>query len=341
MVDTVALTEGVAEAPPASESEVEEAAAWLQEIVAAVAKVVVGHDDAIRLSVACLLAGGHLLVEDVPGVGKTTLARALAAAIGAQWQRVQCTPDLLPTDLTGVHVPVGEVGSTARRVELRRGPLFAEVVMADELNRASPRTQAALLEAMEERQITLDGVTYPLPRPFFVVATQNPDDFEGTYPLPESQLDRFLFRLHLGFPSVDAEMSLLRQGGSTFGSAPETVVVDAVTVPAELLRIAGIATRVYLAPALRRYLVELAGATRREPRLHPGVSPRALLGLAAAARVWAAVHGRNYVLPDDLLELVEPTLAHRLGLGVIVDRAEVSALLDEIVRAVPVPFPER
>lgn len=330
---------GALDPPPASEAEVEEVAAWLTEIVAAVGNVVVGQDRVIRLAVTCLVAGGHLLVEDVPGVGKTTLARSLAAVVGARWRRVQCTPDLLPTDLTGVHVPMTEPGR-GHGVEFRPGPLFAEVVMADELNRASPRTQAALLEAMEERQISLDGMTYPLPQPFFVVATQNPDDFEGTFPLPESQLDRFLFRLRLGYPSVEAEMALLAKGGARFGTPTGQEAVAAVTIPAELLRIASIAERVYLAPPLHRYLVELAGATRREPRLHPGVSSRALLGLASAARAWAAVQGRNYVLPDDILELAEPVLAHRLGLGVIVDAEEVASLLDEIVRSVPVPFPE-
>lgn len=344
----------------ATQDEVNLVATRITAIASAVSTVVLGQDRAVRLSVSCLLAGGHLLVEDVPGVGKTTLARTLAAEVGASWSRIQCTPDLLPSDLTGVHVPTGATvpivpdssAGTSRSGELclpglnpavsgmrlRPGPLFAEVVMADELNRASPRTQAALLEAMEERQVSLDGITYPLPRPFFVVATQNPDDFEGTFPLPESQLDRFLFRIELGHPSPQAELKMLENAAHYSGMSEPAPSHPPVTSPAELLVLSEIASRVHLSAPLRHYMVSLAAMTRTEPRLHPGVSPRALLGLAAAAKVWAASEGRIYVLPDDILDLAVPVLSHRLALGLVVEASEVSSLLEEILKSLPVPL---
>ncbi len=332
--------------------ELEALSAIFAAIGAAVGSVVLGQPGAIRLAVTCLVAGGHLLLEDVPGVGKTTLARSLAQATGTLWQRIQCTPDLLPSDLTGVHVPAGQwdelalddtPGASQRAgldhqaffggFVLRPGPIFAQLVMADELNRASPRTQAALLEAMEERQVSLDGTTYRLPEPFFVIATQNPGDFEGTYPLPESQLDRFLMRVSLGYPPAREEAALLGRQGVT--TAP---VVTQVTTPERLIECAEAASRVYLAEPLRDYLVSLARATRDDSRLHPGASPRALLGLAAAARVWAASEGRSYVLPDDVIELAPHVLAHRLALGLVADRLEVMELLGEVLERVPVPL---
>lgn len=313
------------------------------EIVSSVSSVVLGAADTVRLAVVCLLAEGHLLLEDVPGVGKTTLARCLAGAIGAQWRRIQCTPDLLPSDLTGVHVPSAgadlEPASTDllsySSLTLRPGPLFANVVMADELNRAAPRTQSALLEAMEERQVSLDGVTYPLPEPFLVIATQNPADFEGTYPLPESQLDRFLMRLSLGYPNRSAELELLHRSGGA-SAAPSTAVQ--VTTPERLRELGKLVNRqVHASEWICAYLVELATASRSDPRLAPGISPRALLGLLAAAKGLAAVEGRDFVIPDDVLTLAQPVLAHRLGLGVVGSGGEVTTALSELVRRVDPP----
>lgn len=317
-----------------TQEELEELSQTFAAIEGSVGSVVLGQREAIRLAVTCLMAKGHLLLEDVPGVGKTTLARSLAEATGVYWQRIQCTPDLLPSDLTGVHVPSQQNFATAEMPSqfiLRPGPVFAQIVMADELNRASPRTQAALLEAMEERQVSLDGITYPLPEPFFVIATQNPGDFEGTYPLPESQLDRFLMRVSLGYPPARAEADLLGRGGKGSGASK-------VTSPERLLECADVAERVYLAEPLRDYLVSLARATREDPRLHPGVSPRALLGLAGAAKVWAAAEGRAYVLPDDVMILAPHVLSHRLALGLVVDPGEVAQLLAEVLERVPVPL---
>jgi len=330
--------------PPASGEgdadlgEVEQTAA---DIVSSVSSVVLGAADTVRLAVVCLLAEGHLLLEDVPGVGKTTLARCLAGAIGAEWRRVQCTPDLLPSDLTGVHVPSsgGESASSdllsLSALTLRPGPLFANVVMADELNRAAPRTQSALLEAMEERQVSLDGVTYPLPEPFLVIATQNPADFEGTYPLPESQLDRFLMRLSLGYPNRSAELSLLHRSVDASAS-PNTAAQ--VTTPERLRKLGEVVRRgVHASEWICSYLVELATASRSDPRLAPGISPRALLGLLAAARGLAATEGRDYVIPDDVLTLAQPVLAHRLGLGVVGSGGEVTTALSELVGRVDPP----
>jgi len=325
---------------PASLDDVERSAA---EIVSSVSAVVLGAADTVRLAVVCLLAEGHLLLEDVPGVGKTTLARCLAAAIGAKWRRIQCTPDLLPSDLTGVHVPSagGQLEPASAdllsytSLTLRPGPLFANVVMADELNRAAPRTQSALLEAMEERQVSLDGVTYPLPEPFLVIATQNPADFEGTYPLPESQLDRFLMRLSLGYPNRSAELELLHRSGA---ASPAPATAAQVTTPERLRGLGKLVSReVHASEWICAYLVELATASRSDPRLAPGISPRALLGLLAAAKGLAAVEGRSFVIPDDILTLAQPVLAHRLGLGVVGSGGEVTTALSELVGRVDPP----
>ena len=300
-------------------------------IVQNVEQVVQGKPEVVELSLICLLAEGHLLIEDVPGVGKTSLAKALATSIDASWKRVQFTPDLLPSDVVGV--TVWNRGKDA--FEFRPGPVFSNIVLADEINRASPKTQAALLESMEERQVTLDGSTYPLRSPFVVMATQNPVEHEGTFPLPESQLDRFLMRLSIGYPGRDAELAILEThgGGTAMENLGPVATVGQVKGMIEAVR------AVHVAPAIRSYLVDLATATRRHTSITLGMSPRATLSLQRAARARAAAAGRNYVTPDDVKALAEPVLGHRLLLS---PEAQLQGLgparvLDEIMGTVPVP----
>src|ERR1700694_1123047 len=254
-----------------------------------------------------MVAGGHLLIEDVPGVGKTSLAKSLAASLDCQWQRIQFTPDLLPSDVTGVNVFNAATGT----FEFRPGGIFANVVLGDEINRASPKTQSALLEAMEEAQVTVDRVTHRLPAPFMVIATQNPIEHAGTYPLPESELDRFLMRIQMGYPDYDAELDILDTHGTRDAMADLSPVADAHDVAT----LAALARSVHVAPALKGYLVDLADATRRHPGISLGMSPRATLALLRPARAWAAADGRDYVLPDDIKTLAHPVLDHRLGMA--------------------------
>lgn len=298
----------------------------------AVAQVVHGKRDAVELAVLCLLAEGHLLVEDVPGVGKTTLARALAEALGGTWHRIQCTPDLLPGDITGVPVYRADHGT----FEFRPGPVFANVVLADEINRASPKTQSALLEVMEEQQATVDGTTYPLPRPFLVVATQNPVELVGTYRLPEAQLDRFLVRLHLGYPDTATEAGLLIRAHHAGRTR-----LGAVLTPDQVVALGAFTDGVVLAPAVATYIARLSAATRGVAGVRLGASPRASIGLAKLARAHAAARGRAWVTPDDVQALAPHVLAHRLVLAPEAEAAGstgasvVAAVLD----AVPVPRP--
>jgi MoxR-like ATPase len=273
-------------------------------ITANVASVVHGKKEAIDLAVICLLAEGHLLIEDVPGVGKTSLAKALAASIDCTWKRVQFTPDLLPTDLVGVSIYQRATESFV----FQRGPLFANIVLADEINRASPKTQSALLEAMEERQVSADGVSHKLPLPFMVAATQNPVEQEGTYRLPESQLDRFLMRLSLGYPHRQAELAILDSHGATDAINELRAVVST----AEILTLMAAVRSVHLAPALKSYLVDLSEASRSHAALTLGLSPRATLQLARATRSRAASLGRDYATPDDAKSVAIPVLAHRV-----------------------------
>ncbi|WP_097196234.1 AAA family ATPase [Blastococcus aggregatus] len=273
-------------------------------IAANVGRVVQGKDAVVRLALVTLLAEGHLLIEDVPGVGKTTLAKALAASVDATVRRIQFTPDLLPSDVTGVAVYDQE----SREFEFKPGAIFANVVVADEINRASPKTQSALLECMEERQVTVDGVSYELARPFLVMATQNPLEMEGTYPLPEAQRDRFTTRVSMGYPDRTAELAMLDDRATTDPLADLEPVADAASVR-DLIAAVG---RLHVSENVRRYVVDLVEGTRRSPALRLGASPRAGLQLLRAARASAALAGRDMVLADDVKELAGPVLAHRL-----------------------------
>ncbi len=300
-------------------------------LVSNVEHVIAGKADAIRLALVCLIAEGHLLIEDVPGVGKTSLAKALATSIDGDYNRIQFTPDLLPSDVTGVMV----YSRASSSFEFRPGGIFANIVLGDEINRASPKTQSALLEAMEERQVTVDTVTYELPSPFMVIATQNPIEHEGTYPLPESQLDRFLMRIAMGYPDKAAEIEILE----THGARSAVEAIGAVVSAAELGAMVGIAESVHVAPSLKGYLVDVAGATRRHPRLALGVSPRGTLSLLKASRALAAADGREYVLPDDLKALAGPVLEHRLLLTPEAQMGGVTRadVLAEVLSTVAVP----
>jgi MoxR-like ATPase len=296
-----------------------------------VARAVRGKSEVIRLAAACLFAGGHLLIEDVPGVGKTSLAKAFAASIGGTWHRVQFTPDLLPSDITGISLWRQETG----RFEFRPGAVFANIVIGDEINRASPKTQSALLEVMEERQVTVDVATHPVPLPFMVLATQNPVDLEGTYRLPEAQLDRFLMRLSVGYPDLGTEEEIL----SGMDPADAAAHLRPVTSPEVVNGMISMVRRVHVSPAIIRYIATLAATTRTRPELRLGVSPRGSIGWLRAAQAYAAGLGRGYVVPDDIKTVARPVLAHRLLLTPDADVRGVStaAVLDEVLAGVPVP----
>ena len=300
-------------------------------VVENVEQVLQGKEEAIRLALVCMVAEGHLLIEDVPGVGKTSLAKALAASVDADRHRIQFTPDLLPSDVTGVTV----YSRSTETFEFRPGGIFANVVLGDEINRASPKTQSALLEAMQERQVTVDATTYRLPSPFMVIATQNPIEHEGTYPLPESQLDRFLMRIAMGYPARGAEMTMLDT--HALGSVIDDL--EAVATPQDVEAMIRVARGVHVAPALKGYIVDLAGATRSHPGLQLGMSPRAALALQRASRGLAAARGRDYVVPDDLKALARPILEHRLTPTPEAQLGGVSPAdaLDDVLASIPVP----
>jgi len=306
-------------------------AAFGARMLANVERVIVGKRDVIERTLVALLCEGHILLEDVPGVGKTTLARALARSLGGEFRRIQFTPDLLPSDVGGITYFNQRRGD----FEFRPGPVFANVVLADEINRATPRTQSALLEAMEERTVTVEGETMPLPRPFLVLATENPIELEGTFPLPEAQLDRFLLRLSIGYPEEVEEESLLVR----FAGPHPLLDLEPVAEPGELAALAAAAREVYLSDDLRRYLTRLVRATRAHDAVELGASPRGTLALGRASQALAALRGRDYVLPDDVKELTGPTLAHRIILSpeARLRGRTVEQLLEEIVAGVPVP----
>lgn len=295
------------------------------------AKVIQGKPEVIDLALLCLVAEGHLLVEDVPGVGKTSLAKALARSIDCTFGRVQFTPDLLPSDVVGVTVWNRNDGV----FEFRPGPVFANIVLGDEINRASPKTQSALLEAMAEGQVTVDNQTYTLKPPFMVLATQNPIEHEGTYPLPESQLDRFLMRVSVGYPSRDAELQVL----DTHGDHNQLADIEPVATAADIAGMIAAVRTVHVAAGIKAYLVDIAEASRRHPHLTLGMSPRATLSLQRVTRARAAALGRNYVVPDDIKALAEPVLAHRLLVTPESSLQGISSAdaLREVLRSVPVP----
>jgi MoxR-like ATPase len=275
-----------------------------ERIQANVAKVIIGKAQAIELALVALFCEGHLLAEDVPGTGKTMLTRALAASVGASFNRIQFTPDLLPTDVTGVSI----FNLKSQAFEFKAGPIMGNIVLADEINRATPRTQSALLEAMEERQVTVDGVPHKLPRPFLVLATQNPIEQEGTFPLPEAQLDRFFLKLGLGYPSVEDEDAMLArlQHGHPIES------LSSVATPEELLAVQQQVRSIHVSDDIRRYVAELVHATRRHPDAAIGASPRGSIALFRAAQALAGIRGRGYVIPDDVKQVAQPVLAHRI-----------------------------
>jgi len=298
------------------------------------AHIVVGKDEPLRLSLACLLARGHLLIEDIPGVGKSTLAQALAVTLGLKYARVQFTSDLLPADVLGVSV----FDERAQAFRFHAGPIFHSVVLADEINRAPPKTQSALLEAMEERQVSVDGEPRPLPDPFIVAATQNPIEYEGTYQLPEAQLDRLLLKLNVPLPPRDQEMAILSRHAHGFDPR-DLSAVQPVAGPAELAAARAGVSRVLVADEVLGYIVDVVGATRQSPSLQLGVSPRGSTALLATARSWAWLSGRNYVTPDDVKAMARPTLRHRIALRpeAELEGATPDGVLDGILASVPVP----
>jgi MoxR-like ATPase len=296
-----------------------------------VEKVILGKRHEVRMTLIALLCEGHLLIEDVPGVGKTMLARAIAKSIGCKFRRIQFTPDMLPSDVTGVSV----FNQKTREFEFRPGPVMAQIVLADEINRATPKTQSALLEAMEERQITVDGVTYPMEAPFLVLATQNPIEYEGTFPLPEAQIDRFMMRVSLGYPAPADEMSILESQRERHPIQE----IGQVVSDAELLAAQSAVRKVYADTLIKEYIVELANATRHHPDVYLGVSPRGSLALYKAARAYAALQGRDYVIPDDVKALLEATFAHRLIISpsARIKNVEAQTVVEQIAGSVPVP----
>jgi MoxR-like ATPase len=299
-----------------------------------VQRVIQGKPEVVRLAVVCLLAEGHLLVEDVPGLGKTSLARSLAASIAGSWRRIQFTPDLLPGDVTGVMI----FHQGTQRFEFHPGGVFANVVLADEINRATPKAQAALLEVMEERRVTVDAQPHDVPRPFLVVATQNPIDMEGTYRLPEAQLDRFLMRISVGYPDLDAEVRVLM--GERAGTDPDHLapVVDLRDLQQVIFQVQA----QHVDPRIASYVVQVAAATREHPDVRLGASPRGSLALLRAARAWAATEGRGFTTPDDVKAVAAPVLSHRL---ILEPEAEMrgrraSDVIDEVLADVAAPRPQ-
>lgn len=296
-----------------------------------VEQVVIGKRREVELVMTALLCKGHVLIEDVPGVGKTVLTKAIARSIGSSYKRIQFTPDLLPSDITGVNVYNQQKGA----FEFRPGPIVAQMVLADEINRATPKTQSALLEAMEEAQVTIDGATHLLPNPFLVLATENPIDYEGTFPLPEAQLDRFLVRIALGYPGRQGELEMLdrQHQRHPLDSLLQVITVDDLKAAQDAVK------SVHVAPSIREYIVSLVEATRKHDEVFLGASPRGSIALFNASRAWAAVRGRDFVLPDDVKFLAVPTLAHRIIVGpsARMQGYDSRGVMNDLLRTVPVP----
>ncbi len=292
--------------------------------------VVIGYEGVVRALLVALVANGHILLEGVPGLAKTYLVRSFARSLALSFRRIQFTPDMLPADILGTVV----LDPRTQMFEFRPGPIFANIVLGDEINRTPPKTQSALLEAMEERQVTVEGTTYPLPDPFMVIATQNPHEHDGTYPLPNSQLDRFLMRIHLGYPDPAEEVGLL----TTHGADDPLERLEPVASPEDVVAMTAAAGQVHCSPALRRYVVDIANASRSHPAIQLGMSPRATLSLQRAARAWALLHGRDFVTPDDVKALAEPVLGHRLELRAARSggREQVAPVIAEVLSKVPV-----
>ncbi|MFQ5826833.1 MAG: AAA family ATPase [Dehalococcoidia bacterium] len=309
----------------------EQAQGMAEKIIDNIERVIVGKRPELEMAVIALICQGHMLIDDVPGVGKTTLAKSIARSIGGSFKRIQFTPDLLPSDITGVSVYNQKSGD----FEFRPGPVMAQIVLADEINRASPKTQSALLECMEERQITVDGATYKMPQPFLVMATQNPIEYEGTFPLPETQLDRFLVRLSLGYPSPDDEITIMENQRYVHPIEGLEQVVDSH----ELVTLQETAKEIYVDDSVKRYVVTLVEATRHHPSVYLGASPRGSLALSRAAQARALLQGRDFTLPDDVKALAESALAHRLIINSAARMQETDGrrVIAEILESVPVP----
>ena len=315
-------------------TDIQRVQAAAQCLQANIEKVIVGKTSVVELLTVALLTPGHVLIEDVPGLAKTMLAKSLAKSLGCSFQRVQFTPDLLPSDITGVNI----FNQKTHEFEYRAGPLMSQIILADEINRAGPRTQSALLEAMEERQVTVDGITRSVPQPFLVVATQNPIELEGTFPLPEAQLDRFLLRVSIGYPEAEEEREVLRR----FREVDPLNDLQSVVSGDEVVALSKACRRVYISPAIETYILALVRATRNNSALSLGASPRGSLALAHTAQVLAAVRGRAFVIPDDVQLLIVSTLAHRLILSSQsrLHGKDVPAVLQSVIEQVPVPVEE-
>jgi len=302
-----------------------------EKVIANVEKVIVGKHDEVQLTLLGLLCRGHLLIEDVPGVGKTMLAKSIAKSIGCTFRRIQFTPDMLPSDVTGVSV----FNQKTREFEFRPGPVMAQIVLTDEINRATPKTQSALLECMEERQVTVDGTTYPMARPFLVLATQNPIEYEGTFPLPEAQLDRFMIRISLGYPDPEDEITMMDAQQYVHPVEELGQVVDVE----ELLEAQETIKDIYIDDSVKEYIVAMVGETRKHPDVYLGASPRGSLALYKTSQARAALLGRDYVIPDDIKALAQAALAHRLIISpsARIKNVDPRAVVEEITSSVPVP----
>jgi MoxR-like ATPase len=312
--------------------ELSKVASTSQQVIAELERAVVGKRGLLEKMMAAILADGHILLEDFPGLAKTLIAKSFAVALGLDFKRIQFTPDLLPSDITGSYI----FDRSQSRFELRRGPIFANIILADEINRASPKTQSALLEAMQEYQVTLEGQSMPLPQPFIVIATQNPIEYEGTFPLPEAQLDRFLVKLAIGYPSLEEEQEILRRRQAR---QQDILTLNQVTEGSELLAMRQAVEEIYLHPDLERYIVQLVGTTRRDKRVAVGASPRGSLALLKLVRAQAALSGRSYVLPDDVKQFAHPALVHRLILepGLWTRRNAADEIVESIIQSTAVP----